>query len=97
MAAPGGVVQDAGYGPIDWVDRAPSEGWSERGRVELLYGHSYIVRTVDGYYARLFVEDVGGGRVRLSWAVQLDRYNRELSTPPPTGNVEPAGLKKEMS
>ncbi len=97
VAAPGTDLQDAGFGAPTMVDWAPVEGWSPSGRVELIEGHNIVIRTGDGYFARFHVVNVSSGRVTVDWAVQLDRGNRELSTTPPTEDVEPADRGEESS
>lgn len=76
-------VQD--YGTIDLldVDWAPLTGWSPSRRVELIPGHSYIVRIagVRGQfnYAKIYVAQVTDNFVILDWAYQAALGNRELS------------------
>ncbi|MDZ4805326.1 MAG: hypothetical protein SGI90_10740 [Candidatus Eisenbacteria bacterium] len=95
VAAAEADIQDSGFGPPTMVDWAPIEGWSPRGRVELIEGHNYVIRTGDGYFARFHVVNVSSGRVVVDWAVQLDRGNRELSTTPPTEDIVPADRKEK--
>lgn len=82
-ASPQVGIQDAGYLALEDLDWAPGEGWSASGRVEALVGHTCIVRTRDGYYAKIYVVSVAGDRVTLDWAFQADRGNRELSVGAP--------------
>lgn len=86
---PGGGIQDWGYGSIDDLDWAPTAGWSPTGRVEAIPGHTYAVRTPDGYYAKFHILDVGRDRAVIDWAVQLDRGNRELSVEMPVSGSAP--------
>lgn len=82
-ASPLAGIQDAGYLALEDLDWAPGGGWSESGRVEALVGHTYAVRTADGYYAKFHVVSVAGDRLTLDWAFQADRGNRELSVGAP--------------
>ncbi|MFQ5511992.1 MAG: hypothetical protein ACE5EO_09100 [Candidatus Krumholzibacteriia bacterium] len=85
----GGVdIQD--YGLIDLVDVdwAPLAGWSAQGRVELIQGHSYIVRIAQGgswNMAKINVVVVSANSVTLDWAYQIDPGNPELT--PGTGGA----------
>lgn len=79
-AASSGVrIQDVGYIDLEDLDWAPDGGWSENGRVELIRGHTYVVRTADSHYAKFNVVSLFSDRVTLDWAYQVDRDNRELS------------------
>jgi len=72
-------IQDFGYTDnLDDVDYAPEQGWSSLGWVELILGHSYIVRTWDNHYAKFRVTWLGEGSVKFDWAYQVDQGNREL-------------------
>ncbi len=78
--ANGTLIQDFGYTEsLDDVDYAPEEGWSRLGWVELIVGHSYIVRTADMHYAKFRVTALGPGYCQFDWAYQVDQGNRELS------------------
>jgi len=72
-------IQDFGYTDyLDDVNYAPPQGWSNLGWVELILGHSYIVRTWDNHYAKFRVTLLGSGSVRFDWAYQVDGGNPEL-------------------
>lgn len=72
-------IQDAGYtGSLDDVDYSPAAGWSPSGTVELVVGHSYVVRAPGDHYAKLRVTSLTTHWVELEWAYQLDAGNREL-------------------
>jgi len=77
-------IQDAGYtSSLDDVDYAPLSGWSLDGKVELIEGHSYIVRTtssIETHYAKFRVVALSASpaRVMVDWAYQIDPDNREL-------------------
>jgi hypothetical protein len=76
-------IQDAGYtNTIDGVDFAPVGGWAPSGIVELVVGHSYIVRTHDNHYAKFRVTRLSGGAADFDWAYQVDPGNRELRARP---------------
>jgi hypothetical protein len=94
--SPGGGIQDWGYGSIDDLGWAPSGGWSPSGRVEAIPGHTYAVRTADGYYAKFYLREVRRDRAVLDWAVQLDRGNRELSADPPVTGSAPGTAGESM-
>lgn len=81
-------IQDAGYtSSLYDVDFAPSGGWSPTGSVELIEGHSYVVRTRDDHYAkfrvtRVLAQPTGPPRIEFDWAYQVDQNNRELRARP---------------
>jgi hypothetical protein len=95
FVAPGGGIQDWGFGSIDDLDWAPTAGWSPANRVEAIPGHTYAVVTPDGYYAKFHVLDVSPERAVIDWAVQLDRGNRELSVEMPVSGSAPASPPQE--
>jgi hypothetical protein len=76
-------VQDYGYIDLVYVDWAPSAGWSGVGAVELIQGHSYIIRITNqsGRWnvAKVYVVDLTPGSVTLDWAYQIDQNNFELA------------------
>ena len=79
-------IQDVGYASsLDAVDYAPTAGWSPSGTVELIVGHSYVVRTRDGgydHYAKFRVTALASSRVMMDWAYQVDPGNTELRARP---------------
>ncbi len=75
-------IQDAGFVPLEVIDVAPRDGWSPRGEVPLIRGHSYVVWTWDGHFAKFHVVALDSERVVLEWAYQLDPDNVELSVDP---------------
>lgn len=82
-------IQDAGYtSTLDDIDFAPVNGWSPTGSVELIVGHSYIVQTRDGHYAKFRVTDIIAAgtstpkRVIFDWAYQVAQNSRELRNRP---------------
>lgn len=76
-------VQDYGYIDLLYVDWAPLAGWAPSGRVELIPGHSYIVRIVDGKgsfnMAKFSVVAASPASATLDWAYQIDPGNPELA------------------
>jgi hypothetical protein len=76
-------IQDYGYIELEYVDWAPMAGWAPSGQVELIPGHSYIVRIVDGSgffnMAKLHVVAASTASVTLDWAYQEDIDNPELA------------------
>ena len=80
-------IQDAGYAlTLDAVDYAPNAGWSPTGKVDLIRGHCYVVRILNGVgganYAKFRVTSVGSGSVVFDWAYQTAVDNRELKSAP---------------
>ena len=49
------------------------------GVVEAIVGHSYIVYTRDGHYAKFEVIARGSGTLTMDWAYQIDPDNPELA------------------
>ncbi|MEK7347546.1 MAG: hypothetical protein AABZ94_01605 [Candidatus Eisenbacteria bacterium] len=72
-------IQDAGFVTLRDVDFAPPAGWSADGTVEAIVGHSYIVYTRDGHYAKFEVIARGSGTLTMDWAYQIDPDNPELA------------------
>ncbi|HET9951569.1 MAG TPA: hypothetical protein VFS09_07235 [Candidatus Eisenbacteria bacterium] len=72
-------IQDAGYVALRDVDYGPPSGWSADGVVEAIVGHSYIVLTRDGNYAKFEVVARGTDSVTFDWAYQVDTGNPELA------------------
>ena len=79
FAAPGTLIQDAGFVDLPDVDFAPPSGWSADGVVEAIPGHSYILLTRDDHYAKFFVVSRDGGAMVMNWAYQIDPNNPELA------------------
>ena len=76
-------VQDYGYIDLVNVDWAPVEGWSNVGQVELIEGHSYIIRIRSPgnkwNMAKVYVASVSNASVTLDWAYQISDNNPELA------------------
>ncbi|MDZ7289504.1 MAG: hypothetical protein ONB44_19060 [candidate division KSB1 bacterium] len=72
-------IQDFGYTEsLDDVDYAPSKGWSPRGSVECIVGHSYVIWTADNHFAKIRVVTVNPDFVEFDWAYQIAMGNPEL-------------------
>ncbi len=82
-------IQDAGFLPLRDVGWAPENGWSPRGEVALIEGHSYVVWTWDNHFAKFRVVSVDADEVVFDWAYQTDEGNPELFVP-----VEPGSLTR---
>ena len=78
FAAPGTLIQDAGYVDLIDVDFAPPSGWSYDNVVEAIPGHSYIVLTRENHYAKFAVIARDGAGMLMDWAYQIDPDNPEL-------------------
>lgn len=81
-------IQDMGYtspnfNDISW---APSDGWSENGWLEIIEGHTYVIWTRDGHFAKIRTYQLNNNSVRFTWAYQTDFDNPELA---PTLNPKP--------
>lgn len=81
QAVNGVKIQDAGYVALIDVDFGPpaNEGWSTTGIVEAIPGHSYIVLTPEGHYAKFEVRSQASGNIVIDWAYQIDPNNPELA------------------
>ena len=81
FAAPGTLIQDAGYGALVYVDFGPpaDKGWSADGVVEAIPGHSYVVLTRDNHYAKFEVKSRDGTGMLMDWAYQIAPDNPELA------------------
>jgi len=92
-------LQDMGYtDSLDNIDKAPLDGWSELGWVEIILGHTYVIWTKDFRYAKMRVESINEGSVTFAWAYQRVKDNPELA--PRTDGVEkpvhgPGYLRKD--
>ncbi len=79
-AVNGVKIQDAGYVALVDVDYAPNDtGWSSDGIVEAIPGHSYILLTPEGHYAKFEVVSRATASIVIDWAYQVDPDNRELA------------------
>ena len=77
------LIQDYGYTySIDDVDEAPIEGWSSSSLgVEVIVGHTYVMKTSNGYYAKVRVASMGNYWIVIDWALQIQQGSTELSPP----------------
>ena len=75
------LIQDYGYtGSEDEVDEAPTEGWSASpDGVEVIVGHSYILKTAAGYYGKVRVQEMGSDGIIVYWAFQGKWGSTELA------------------
>ena len=78
-------IQDFGYTEdLDNVNVAPYHGWSEVGWVELIAGHSYIIWTWNGHFAKMRVKEfIRSYGVVFDWAYQTKWNEPELAPRPP--------------
>ena len=79
-------LQDFGTVLLDWVDWAPSDGYSALGRAELIAGHSYVVKISENpdfevNYAKFQVITTRSGSVEIDWAYPADTFTPELRAP----------------
>ena len=83
------LIQDFGYTySIDDVDMAPTEGWSAAcDGVEVIAGHTYVLRTSTGYYGKVRVVSAGPDYIVIDWAYQVQRGSTELSPRRPAGDL----------
>jgi hypothetical protein len=79
----GNQIQDCGYTDHpDLIDEAPIDGWSESAAgVEVITGHTYVLRTTSGYYGKIWVDTKGPNWVLVYWAFQGQRWSTELAPP----------------
>ena len=86
VATDGTDIQDYGYTEsIDEASWAPTEGWSDFGKVEVILGHTYIIWTYDNHFAKVRITGINlgnEGNVRFDWAYQIDTGNPELKVVP---------------
>jgi hypothetical protein len=83
------LIQDFGYTySIDDVDTAPTQGWSAAcDGVEVIAGHTYVLRTSTGYYGKVRVVSAGPVYIVVDWAYQVQRGSTELSPRRPLGDL----------
>jgi len=77
-----GDIQDMGYTEtFDEIGFAPDTGWSAVGFFELILGHTYVIRTAEGNYAKLRLKlmNLASGLVQFDFAYQTVINNRELA------------------
>jgi hypothetical protein len=74
-------LQDMGY-TYGWdeISVAPEDGWSESSDgVEVIQFHTYVLRTVNGFYGKIRVLSVGPGWINAEWAFQSKQWSTELA------------------
>jgi hypothetical protein len=77
----GNQIQDYGWtSSEDDISEGPIDGWSASSDgVEVIAEHTYILRTVSGYYGKIRVETVAPNWVLVYWAFQGQRWSTELA------------------
>ncbi len=82
-------IQDFGYTySIDDVDTAPTQGWSAScDGVEVIPGHTYVLRTSTGYYGKVRVVSTAPAFIVVDWAYQVQRGSTELGPRRPAGDL----------
>lgn len=75
------LIQDYGYtSSPDEVDQAPTQGWSSCSEgVEVILGHTYVLKTSTGYYGKVRVEEMGSNGIIVYWAFQGKWGSTELA------------------
>lgn len=72
-------IQDMGYtNTLDEISVAPTEGWNPTGDALAVRGHTYVIKTFDGHYAKVRLVSVNPDAIRFDWAYQVARGNPEL-------------------
>ena len=84
-------IQDMGYtANLDEIAQAPALGWSPSGSLEAVTGHTYVVYTADGNYAKMRVTAVTASTVTFEWAYQTVKNNPMLKHVRTTGRLADA-------
>jgi hypothetical protein len=90
----GRYIQDMGYtDSFDDITYAPDDGWSAYDYVEAIIGHTYVIQTWDGNFAKIRVTDFYGSpgyHMVFDWGYQIDPGNRELK-------IDPRSIERESS
>lgn len=72
-------IQDMGYtANLDEISSAPAAGWNPTGDALAVHGHTYVIETFDGHYAKIRLTNVGTSGITFDWAYQVARGNPEL-------------------
>ena len=74
-------LQDMGY-TYGWdeISEAPEDGWSAALEgVEVIRYHTYVLRTVNGFYGKIRVLSEGPGWIIADWAYQGQQWSTELA------------------
>ncbi len=73
-------LQDMGYtDSLDEINYAPRYGWSQVGWVVITPGHTYVIWTDDGHFAKMRVKSINLNSVTFDWAYQTAPDNPELT------------------
>ena len=82
----GKYIQDMGYtASFDDITYAPDGGWSQYDYVEAIEGHTYVIETYDGHYAKVratLLDTYPDYIMIFDWGYQIDPGNRELKIDP---------------
>jgi len=74
-------IQDMGYTrSLDEILHAPTMGWSPTKDAQAILGHTYVIHTWDGHYAKLRIVGISATRVEFDWAYQLVQNDPDLKT-----------------
>lgn len=79
-----GEIQDMGWtGDFDEISFAPPDaGWSPTVTAEAIAGHTYVLLTRSGNYAKIRVTAASPRWVTFDWALQTVNWNRQLIARP---------------
>lgn len=78
-------IQDMGYTKSLYeIIESPTKGWSPTKDVQLIVGHTYVVRTWDYRYAKIRINSIFSTQINFDWAYQLQQYNTQLKINPNT-------------
>lgn len=80
-------IQGMGYTrSLDDISSAPSSGWSPSKSAEAITGHTYVIWTWDGHYAKIRLVEVKTNNIVFDWAYQTAKGNPELKRDFSQGN-----------
>jgi hypothetical protein len=72
-------IQDMGHTRnLDEISSAPGEGWNPTGDALAVRGHTYVIKTFDGHFAKIRIVDISASGMVFDWAYQVARGNPEL-------------------
>ena len=89
----GEFFQDMGYtDSFDDITYAPGgdDGWSSNDWIEVIAGHTYVIKTWDNHYVKMRVtllDTYPENIIMFDWGYQIDPGNRELKVDPRTIEV----------
>ena len=79
-------IKDMGHtSSIYDITTAPSTGWSTTKDALISVGHTYVIWTVDNYYAKIRISSVNSQRIVFDWAYQSIKGEVTLKTTAKTG------------